>query len=90
MYADMTAAELIEREDEYIVDPWGPERADLSIGLLCSLTDACHRAKGDPLGPLDYMPYVRATQERDEPKQSAEEMKAIFDAVATRWNKRNG
>jgi len=86
MYADHSAEWLIEREDEYAVDPWGPERLDLAIGLLCSLTDACHRTKGDPLPPIDYMPHVRACEgEREEKRQTIEEQKQIFAELQKIW-----
>lgn len=76
MYAALTAEELLEWETLYAIDPWGEYRADLRNGLLCSLTDACHRAKGKPAPPLEYMPIVERLTEK--PQQSQEQMKAII------------
>ena len=60
LYAALTAEELVEWERFYECDPWGPERNETLLGVLCSLTDACHRAKGQPEKPLHYMPFVSA------------------------------
>jgi|WetSurMetagenome_2_1015567.scaffolds.fasta_scaffold26577_5 hypothetical protein len=82
LYADMTALELAEWEALYSIDPWGEERGDLRNGILCSLTDACHRTKGQPDAPIDYMPYVKELQGGKQ-EQTPEQMKAIFrSAVA--------
>ena len=84
MYRELTAAELAELEILYAIDPWGPERADLANGILCSLTDACHRAKGNPQAPIKYMPYVDGLIPDAKPtQQTVEEMQAIWkQAVA--------
>jgi len=85
LYAAMTTEELQEAEALYQIDPWGPERVDLSIGILCSLLDACHRTKGQPDRPIDYMPYVRALQNREPTEQSDEAMRVIADQLAAAW-----
>jgi hypothetical protein len=87
LYAELTAADLIEWESLYSIDPWGPERSDMANGILCSLTDACHRTEGSAQRPLDYMPYVK--QLREEPlseEQSEEQMMAIWNNTAKAWN----
>jgi len=58
MYRAMTARDLQEWEIDYAIGPWDEERADLRNGILCSLLDACHRAKGQPRAPIEYMPYT--------------------------------
>ena len=74
MYRVMTAADLVEWEASFLIDPWDEGRADLRNGILCSLTDACHRAKGQPQPPIHYMPYA----ERPKPKDNGPEMKKQF------------
>ena len=79
----MMASDLAEWEVLYGVDPWGPERVDMAMGVLCSLTDACHRSKGEVQGPLQYMRYLKLLMGDSEPEQqSIEDMKAQFEA----WN----
>jgi len=78
MYRDMTAEDLTEWEALYTIDPWGEERADLRMGIMASLTDACHRAKGNPLKPADYMPFVEVEAK---PQQSQEDMKAVVARI---------
>lgn len=85
LYEELTAEELQEWEALYQIDPWGPERADLSIGILCSLLDACNRTKGQPDRPIDYMPYVRALQNNEPTQQSDEAMRKIAEQLAAAW-----
>ena len=77
----MTAEDLAEWEVLYGMDPWGPERADWAMGILCSLTDACHRMKGQVKGPAEYMLFLRDTVE-EPAEQSVEDMKATWQAWA--------
>ena len=85
LYEELTPEELQEWEADYQINPWGPERADLSIGILCSLLDSCHRTKGQPDRPIDYMPYVRALQDA-KPEQNEESMRLIAEQLAAAWN----
>jgi len=85
LYDRLTAEELQEWEALYQIDPWGPERADLRIGILCALLDACHRTKGQPDRPIDYMPYVRALRDNEPTEQSDEAMRTIADQLAAAW-----
>ena len=85
LYEELTAEELQEWEAYYGLDPWGPERADLSIGILCSLLDACNRTRGQPDRPIDYMPYVRALHDNAPTGQSEESMRAIAEQLAAAW-----
>lgn len=86
LYEALTAKELLEWEILYGIDPWGEYRADLRNGLLCSLTDACHRSKGSPGKPLEYMPIVQQLTER--PQQTEESMKATIETAFAAWGKR--
>jgi hypothetical protein len=87
LYSAMTAAELIEWEVMYGLDPWGEERADLRNGLLCSLTDACHRSKGTARSPIEYMPYVQNLREEKVPEpQVIENMKALWAEAVEAFN----
>lgn len=87
LYAALTAEELLEWESLYALDPWGDYRADLRNGLLCSLTDACHRAKGKPGTPISYMPIVEALT-KVKPRQSPEQMKAILLQAQAQWGRK--
>lgn len=88
MLAAMDAEDLAEWEVLYELDPWGPERADLANGLLCSLTDACHRAHGHAMAPIDYMPHVKNLQKAMRATgQSNEEMQAIWLEACAAFNK---
>lgn len=86
MYEALTCEELLEWEAAYAVDPWGPEREELLHGVLCSLVDACHRAKGQPQAPLHYMPYVEALRGK-RPQQSEEQMKEQWKIAVAAWGK---
>lgn len=77
----------MEWEAFYGIDPWGEERADLRSGMLCSLTDACHRTKGRPDPPLSYMPYVKALQ-APKPQQSEEAMQAVWAEVCKKMGRK--
>jgi len=84
MLACMTAKELRDWEAYYQVEPFGDQRADLRNGILCSLTDACHRTKGQPRPPSAYMPFVKASEKR----QSIKDQKAIFARAQAAWNRK--
>jgi len=83
MYDSLTAAELVEWETAYALDPWGPEREEMLHGVLCNLIDACHRTSGQPEPPLRYMPFVSALAER--PRMTDEDMKAIWKSAVAAW-----
>ena len=87
MYRDMTAEDLTEWEALYSIDPWGEERADLRIGILASLTDACHRTKGQPKPPSHYTPLVKQ-EEGIKPRQSLAEMKAVVAGIKASQERR--
>ncbi len=82
LYDRLTAAELLEWEALYAMDPWGPLRADVAMGTLCSLTDACHRSRGQPASPEEYMPYLRDGQRAT---QTVDDMKAILTSAGCTW-----
>jgi hypothetical protein len=84
LYEALTAEELIEWEQVYAIDPWGPERDETLHGVLCSLTDSCHRAKGRPEAPLHYMPFIKSIR-NESVNQSEEEMKAVLDSALVSW-----
>lgn len=84
MYADMTAEELVEWEEAYAVDPWGPERAEMLHGIMCSLIDACHRTKGRPGPPKAYMPFLKSIEQTTK-QMSVDDMKAIWQSAVAHW-----
>ncbi len=79
--APMLATDLAEWEELYRLDPWGPERSDLAMGLLCSLLDSCHRTRGQTPAPSEFMPYLGRLL-GPEPDQDIDDMKAAFAAFA--------
>lgn len=81
MYAALTAGELVELEQLYEIDPWGPERVETLFGVLCSLTDACNRVKGTPERPIHYMPFVKALTKSERKPMSLEAAKNLFARV---------
>ena len=85
MLACMTAKELRDWEAYYLTEPFGEQRADLRNGILCSLIDACHRAKGQPQAPSAYMPFASGGKPQ---RQSIEEQKAIFVRAQAAWNRK--
>jgi len=80
MYRDMTAADLLEHEIDFAIQPWDEERADLRNGILCSLLHACHQTKGAAKRPIDFMPYSKTKARR----QSTASMKAQWNAFMAR------
>jgi hypothetical protein len=78
MYAALTAEELVELEQLYEIDPWGPERVETLFGVLCSLTDACNRAKGKAERPMYYMPFVKALTKDERKPMSLAAAKSLF------------
>ena len=80
-HAVMDSEALAEWEELAVIDPHGPERTDLAIGVLCSLLDACHRVKGRTARPVDYMPYLKVLV-GPEPEQPLDEMKAAWSEWA--------
>ena len=85
MLAAMTAKELRDWEAYYQTEPFGEQRADLRNGILCSLTDACHRTKGQPQPPSAYMPFVKSGKPQ---RQSIEDQKAIFARAQAAWGRK--
>jgi len=83
MYADLTAEELVEHEEAFGIDPWGPGREEALHGILCNLVEACHRAKGRPEPALYYMPFAKALMKPKAMKD--EDMKAMWMSVAQTW-----
>ena len=44
--ARMSAAEFFEHWADYLIDPWGEQRADLRSGVVASILYNVYRAKG--------------------------------------------
>ncbi|MFZ5829140.1 MAG: phage tail assembly protein T [Planctomycetota bacterium] len=82
LYARLTAEELREWEALYACAPWGEARADLRQGIICSVLDACHRTRGNPRPPADYMPQF----ERQVKQKSTAELQAEFAVVKAAWD----
>ena len=72
MLRSMTQDDLRLWQAFYMVDPGGEKRADLRIGILCSLVAA---ACGDKQAhPAKFMPYLRGEPKR----QSVQEQKSVM------------
>ena len=75
MLRSMTSADLRLWQQYYTIEPFGEERADLRIGILCSLVAA---ACGDRYAtPAKFMPYLNAKPKR----QSIDEQRAVMMAL---------
>jgi hypothetical protein len=77
----MTYRELRLWIEAYGVEPWGEDRADLRAGIIASTTANCHRSKGKPFRPSDFIPTF--TPQRDRPQTEAEMQAAVrkFNAL---------
>jgi hypothetical protein len=78
----MTVEEVCERMSglelqEWIafdrISPIGDERADLRAGIVASVMANCHRSKGEPFKPQDFMPFL--DKPRVDPLEAARAMK---------------
>lgn len=49
------------------ISPIGDDRADLRSGIVASVIANCHRTKGEPFTPQDFMPFM------DKPRATPEE-----------------
>ena len=80
MLADLTAAELEEWIQFYRIDPFGEQRADLRIAILCSLVSGV-MGNGQP--PRNFMPF-RDDLRRLEPAPGLEDrLKKLFGPLVT-------
>ena len=67
------------------IEPFGEMRAELRNGLLCSIianTNRDPKKIPTPFKTIDFMHYLRIDEHKKD-KQSVEEMKDIFKALAT-------
>ena len=44
----MSASEFFEHWADYLIDPWGEQRADLRSGVISAILYNVHRARGEP------------------------------------------
>jgi Protein of unknown function (DUF4035) len=75
----------------YILDPWGPERADLAAGIITAMIANVNRGKDSkPVSPADVMPkYGQIGDRMPEPEQMKQQLLATFgDKIKRR--KRDG
>lgn len=70
----MSAQELTEWIAYDALEPIGEQRADLRAGIISATVANCHRAKGDPFKPSDFMPFL------DKPKQTPADVLAALRA----------
>jgi hypothetical protein len=55
----MSSKELSEWIAFNAISPIGDERGDLQAGIVASVMANCHRTKGQPFKPVDFMPFVK-------------------------------
>jgi hypothetical protein len=83
----LTARELVEFEELYRLDPWGPERGDLAAGIVASTIANVNRGpKSEPFRPADFMAYVdrEALAARDQERMNAKILETLApDALRT-------
>ena len=72
--------------DYYAMEPWGEQRADLRAGIVASTMANLWRSKGEPSKPSDFMPEFGDVKPK--PRQTPEEMAAIFASFAAAHNAR--
>lgn len=70
----MGADEFVEWQIEYARNPWGPERADLRMGILDAMVANIGKSKGERLATAEDFLLM----ERPRPKQDWRTMKAIL------------
>jgi hypothetical protein len=64
---ELTAKQLAEWMAFYGIDPFGDQRADLRIGILCATMNNRWRGKNEqPAEPVSFMPFVRQTEQSPE------------------------
>gem|GEM_PF-5770933 len=88
LLARMDSAELSRWQVFYARELFSEDRADLRNGILCSLTDACHRSKGNARPPAEYMPVKPVTKREYQPKQGEHLMQANFQQAMRAFGKK--
>lgn len=54
----MSASEFFEHWADYLIDPWGEQRADLRSGVIAALLHNVNRGRGEATkSPSDYILY---------------------------------
>jgi hypothetical protein len=82
----MDAVELTEWEALYThIEPLPEDRADLRMGITVANGLSPHLKKGTTVRPADFMPDFSGQPKK--PKQTIEQMKAIWKQVQAAWNR---
>lgn len=71
----MSAAEMALWRELWIAEPWGEDRADARMGMICSTLCGCHGVRAVPGD------FVMDRQERYRPEQSEAEMERALIAA---------
>lgn len=66
----MTADEFALHYADYLRNPWGPDRAEFDVGLVCSTVAGAAGARSTP---RDFMPYRQRAE--------AESPESFFKAI---------
>jgi hypothetical protein len=87
MFREMDSAELTEWQALYLhIEPLPEDRADLRMGITVANGLAPHLKKGKTACAADFMPNFSGKPRK--PKQSIEQMKAIWGSIAGKWNRK--
>lgn len=71
----MSSMELSEWIAFNAISPIGDDRADLRSGIVASVIANCHRTKGQPFKPVDFMPF--ASDDKD-PKSAFDDLRKMM------------
>jgi len=71
----MSSKELSEWIAFNAISPIGDDRADLRAGIVASVVANCHRTKGQPFKPIDFMPFASDDQS---PKSALNDIRKIM------------
>jgi hypothetical protein len=74
----MSAKELQTWWAWYQLEPWGEVRGDLRMGILASSLVNMWISKGSKTKPVDFMPDWHKATLTPRPRQSAQDMLAVF------------
>jgi hypothetical protein len=71
----MSSRELSEWIAFNAISPIGDERADLRSGIVASVMANCHRTKGQPFRPVDFMPFA---QDNSQPRRAFDDLRRMM------------
>ena len=84
MLAEMRPSELGEWEALWLIDPWGPQRADVGHAIVASTVAGglLKKAGGGRWKLSDFLPYYEQPQE--DPEALSARIRASFESLKRR------